>query len=221
MEKNQMRNHVHGGQPVVTAGQPLSDARAALVLVHGRGATAQSILPLGAEIAPVNATWLAPQAAGNTWYPYSFLSPMAQNEPGLSSALATLATLVEQIADAGIPADRIVLGGFSQGACLASEFVARNAQRYGGLLVFSGGLIGPPGTPRNYPGDLAGTPVFIGCSDVDFHIPVARVHETTAALTALGAEVTERIYPGMDHIIVPDEITAARKLVAGLIADRA
>jgi predicted esterase len=144
------------------------------------------------------------------------MNPIAQNEPYLSSALGRLAALVAEVEAAGIPAEKIVLAGFSQGACLASEFAARNARRYGGLLLFSGGLIGPPGTPRNYDGSLDGTPVFIGCSDVDFHIPLERVLETTAVLTELGAAVTEKIYPGMDHTIIQDEIDEARRVLRPL-----
>ncbi|MCI0647470.1 MAG: alpha/beta hydrolase, partial [Chloroflexi bacterium] len=182
----------HQNQPVLAAGKPLEQARAAVVLVHGRGATAESILALAGELYHPEVAYLAPQAAGNTWYPYSFLSPIAQNEPGISSGLAALAALLERVVVAGIPYERIVLGGFSQGACLATEFVARNARRYGGVLGYSGGLIGPPGTPRDYQGSLAGTPVFLGCSDVDPHIPKERVQETADVLTRLGGQVTMR-----------------------------
>ena len=187
-----------------------------MILVHGRGATAESILELAEYLSHPEMTYLAPQANGNTWYPYSFLNPIRQNEPGVSSALQVLADLVAQVEAVGIPAERIILAGFSQGACLASEFVARNARRLGGLLVFSGGLIGPPGTPRDYPGSLAGTPIFLGCSDVDFHIPKERVQESADVFTRLGATVTMRLYPGMDHTIIQDEIDEAQKIVAGL-----
>ena len=207
---------VHEDQRVYTAGVPLEQADVAVILLHGRGATARSILTLADEFAQPNIAFLAPQAAGNTWYPYSFLTPMDRNEPHLSSALATVAAVVAAVEEAGIPADRIVLGGFSQGACLASEWTARHARRYGGLLVFSGGLIGPPGTPRAYPGDLAGTPVFIGCSDIDAHIPVERVHETTQVLRGLGATVDERIYPQMGHTVNEDELAAAHALLASI-----
>ena len=184
-----------------------------MILLHGRGATAVSILELASLLPHRQMAYLAPQAANQTWYPYSFLAPMAQNEPGLSSGLTAVSTLLTHIESAGIPASRVIIGGFSQGACLASEFVARNAQRFGGLLVFSGGVIGPPGTPRNYSGSLGGTPIFIGCSDVDFHIPVERVRETTAVLSQLGGHVTEKIYPNMGHTIIPDEIDHARQIV--------
>lgn len=206
----------HQGQKVYTTGKPLNEAKAAMILVHGRGATAPSILELAGALAHPDIAYLAPQASGNTWYPYSFLSPMDQNEPGLSSGLQAVADVVAQVETAGIPAEKIIIGGFSQGACLASEFVARNARRYGGLLVFSGGVIGPPGTPRDYDGSLEGTPIFLGCSDADFHIPAERVHESTAVFEGLGADVTEKIYPGMGHTIIQDEIDHAQTIVKGL-----
>ena len=210
-------NNYHQNQPVVTRGRPLAAASAAMILVHGRGATAVSIMELADLLPHPGMAYLAPQAANDTWYPYSFMNPMEQNEPYLSSALARLESLVAEVEAAGIPAEKIVLAGFSQGACLASEFAARNARRYGGLLLFSGGLIGPPGTARSYDGSLDGTPVFIGCSDVDFHIPLERVRETTAVLTELGAAVTEKIYPGMDHTIIQDEIDQARHLLTNTL----
>jgi predicted esterase len=204
---------VHQGQPVYTAGKALTEAKGALILVHGRGATAQSILALGNELAHPDLAYLAPQAAGNTWYPHSFLMPLAQNEPYLSSALQRIGEVVAQIEAAGIQTERIILGGFSQGACLASEFVARNARRYGGLLVFSGGLIGPPGTPRDYAGSLADTPIFLGCSDVDFHIPKERVMESAEVFRRLGAQVTAKLYPNLGHTIIEDELKYARQMV--------
>ncbi|MBK7894523.1 MAG: dienelactone hydrolase family protein [Anaerolineaceae bacterium] len=210
-------NGPHQGQPILQQGKPLNEAQAAMILVHGRGATAQSILELAAVLPHPEMAYLAPQAAGNTWYPYSFLAPMPQNQPGLDSGLQAVAEAVAQAEAAGIPAEKIIIGGFSQGACLASEFVARQARRYGGLLVFSGGLIGPPGTPRDYDGSLDGTPVFIGCSDVDFHIPVERVAETAVTLTHLGAAVNKKIYPNMGHTIIQDEIDQAQKIVNNLL----
>jgi predicted esterase len=207
------KNGPHQGQPVYQAGQALDQAKAAMILVHGRGATAPSILELANALYHPEFAYLAPQAAGNTWYPQSFLSPITQNEPGISSGLAAIGGLIEQIEAAGIPADKIIIAGFSQGACLSSEFVARYARRYGGLLAFSGGLIGPPGTSRDYLGDLAGTPAFLGCSNVDFHIPEERVHETATTLTRLGAQVNEKIYPNMGHTIIQDEIDEAMKMV--------
>ncbi len=202
---------------MASAGQRLDQAQAALILLHGRGADAASILMLAEELFHPAYAYLAPQAANNTWYPYTFLAPMQQNEPWLSAALARVGEVVASVVAAGIPAERIVLGGFSQGACLASEFMARNARRYGGLLAFSGGLIGPPGAPRAYTGSLDGTPVFLGCSDVDPHIPKARVEETAAVLEGLGAQVTMRLYPGMGHTINADETNHARILLQGAL----
>lgn len=213
MPENNKINGPHQGQELLTAGKALHEAQAAMILIHGRGASAYDILELSALLPHPAIAYLAPQAADNTWYPFSFLSPMAQNEPGLSSALQVVGDLVAQVNNAGIPPDKIIIGGFSQGACLASEFVARNAQRYGALLVFSGGLIGPPATPRDYLGSLDGTPVFIGCSDVDFHIPLQRVQETAETLTGLDAAVTKKIYPNMGHTIIQDEIDQARCIV--------
>ena len=208
--------NLHQGQTLLQQGKPLNEAKAAMILVHGRGATAVSILDLAEVLPHPEMAYLAPQAQGNTWYPQSFLAPMPQNEPWLSSALQAVADAVATVEASGIPAERLIIGGFSQGACLASEFVARNARRYGGLLIFSGGLIGPPGTPRNYEGSLAGTPVFLGCSDVDFHIPVERVEETAVTLTHLGATVNKKIYPNMGHTIIQDEIDQAQKIVNNL-----
>ncbi len=206
----------HQGQPVVAAGAPLDQAQGAMILVHGRGATADSILTLVPEFARSDWAYLAPQAAGNTWYPYSFLAPIDQNEPGISSGLTAVADLLAQVTAAGIPPERVILLGFSQGACLALEFAARHARRYGGVVGFSGGLIGPDGTPRNYAGSLAGTPVFLGCSDVDFHIPKKRVEESAAVLQQLGGEVTMRLYPGMGHTVNQDEIEFVLELMRSL-----
>lgn len=211
-------NGPHRGYALLNEGKELGEARSALILIHGRGASAYDILELGSLLAPPEMAQLAPQASNYTWYPNSFLAPLAQNEPHLSSALQVVDDLVAQVEEAGIPSEQIIIGGFSQGACLASEFVARHARRYGGLLLFSGGLIGPPGSARDYEGSLAGTPVFIGCSDVDFHIPVERVQETADVLADLGAAVTKKIYPNMGHTIVQDEIDEARTIVA-LVAD--
>lgn len=208
----------HQGQELLTAGKPLDEAQAAIILIHGRGASAYDILELGHYLAPPEMSQLAPQAASSAWYPYSFLSPLAQNEPGLSSALQVITDLVAQVEEAGIPAEKIIIGGFSQGACLVSEFAARNARRYGGLLIFSGGLIGPPGTPRTYSGSLAGTPIFAGCSNVDFHIPLQRVEETAVVLADLGGAVTKKIYPNMGHTINQDEIDHAHKIVGQVVS---
>jgi len=187
-----------------------------MVMVHGRGATAESILELARELRHAELAYVAPQAAGYSWYPYSFLAPLHQNEPGLSSGLARLGEVLSLLASAGIPPERTVLLGFSQGACLTLEFAARNARRYGGVAGLSGGLIGPPATPRSYPDSFAGTPVFLGCSDRDPHIPRERVDETAEVLRQMGAEVTERIYPALGHTVNEDELEHVRRMVAGL-----
>ena len=204
---------LHQGQPLLKAGTALEEASAAMILVHGRGASAESILTLRDELNHDGFAYLAPQAANSTWYPYSFLAPFENNEPWLSSALSTLENTLETIQKAGIPASRTLILGFSQGACLAMEFIARNPQRFGGGVALSGGLIGPPGTDFSYPGSLEDMPIFIGCSDIDPHIPLERVQETTKALKGLGADVTERIYPGMGHTVNLDEIDHLRKMM--------
>jgi phospholipase/carboxylesterase len=191
---------------VVRAGAPIGVARAAIILVHGRGATAESMLGLADAFTAPDLAYVAPQAPTGSWYPYSFMAPIAQNEPHLSAALGTLTHVVDDLNRQGVPPERIVLLGFSQGACLALEFAARNARRYGGVVGLSGGLIGPPNTPRAYTGSLDATPVFLGCSDVDSHIPLARVHESGDVLAKLGGDVTKKIYPGMGHTIIQDEI---------------
>ena len=212
---------IHETQKLHTTGKPLAEAAHALVLLHGRGATAESILPLGEALGLSDFAVLAPQAKDFAWYPQRFTAPKEQNEPFLMSALNTVAALVQRIGEAGIPKERIVLGGFSQGACLASEFVARNPARYGGLLVFSGGLIGagPTVSAEAYSGSLAGTPVFVGCSDADPHISLERVQTTTRILKGLGATVTEEIYPGLGHTIVEDELEAAGRVLSGMTDD--
>jgi predicted esterase len=174
------------------------------------------VLALAAEVRTDDVAYLAPQAMGRTWYPYSFLAPIEQNEPALSSALRKIETLVEAVGREGLPPERLAFMGFSQGACLALEFTARHARRYAAVLGLSGGVIGPPGTPRNYAGSLAGTPALLGCSDVDPHIPLDRVHETADVFRALGASVDERIYPGMGHTVNRDELERVRQLLVGV-----
>lgn len=209
---------IHQNQPLRTAGVSLKDASAAILMLHGRGASAESILTLTDILGDLPGfAYVAPQAAGHTWYPHSFLAPIKANEPSMSSALDTVDATLQTLKEAGLPPERVVLLGFSQGACLASEYAARHAQRYGGLIVFSGGLIGPEGTPRDYEGSLDGTPVFLGCSDIDAHIPLARVHETAEVLERLGGKVTERIYPGMGHTINQNEIDAAQEMLQALV----
>jgi predicted esterase len=191
-----------------------------MVMVHGRGGSADDILSLTSEIGLPGFAFLAPQASANTWYPYSFLSPIDQNEPGISSGLAAIADVLAAIERAGIPPERVMLLGFSQGACLSLEFTARAARRYGGVAGLSGGLIGPEGTPRNHSGSLAGTPIFLGCSDVDPHIPEPRVVETATVLRRLGGDVDLRIYPGMGHTINEDELDAVRTMMRAVVEER-
>ena len=204
---------LHQGQPIITAGTPLAKARGAMIMLHGRGASAEDILMLAAELNQPDFAYLAPQAANNTWYPYPFLVPIEQNEPWLSSALAVIEDMLAQVAAANISPERTMLLGFSQGACLTLEFVARHARRYGGVAGLTGGLIGPDGTPRDYPGSLAGTPIFIGCSDVDAHVPKARVFESETVLRILGGDVTMRLYPNMGHTVNRDEIDFVRGMM--------
>ena len=206
----------HQGQPIRRAGQAPQSARAGILALHGRGARAEDILALCANLPLAEVAVFAPQAAGDGWYPNRFLAPLESNEPWLSSALALVEHTLAQIEGSGIPPERTLLLGFSQGACLALEFAARHARRYGGLVGLSGALIGPDGTPRAYPGSLAGTPVFLGCSDVDFHVPRQRVDEAAAVLRALGGAVTERLYPGLDHSVNADELDFVRKMVIDL-----
>lgn len=194
----------------------METATSAMILVHGRGASAESILDLARVLPHDSMAYLAPQAQGNTWYPNSFLAPIAANEPGITSGVAAIGALVEQVEAAGISAENLIIGGFSQGACLASEFVARNPRRYGGLLVFSGGVIGPLGMKRSDSGDLDGTPVFLGCSDRDSHIPLERVEESAEIFRALNGNVTKKIYPNMGHTINHDELRHAKEIVAKL-----
>jgi len=208
----------HAGQPVRSAGATLSQAPAAMVMIHGRGASADSILTLVPILNRPEIAYLAPQARGNTWYPYSFLSPIAENEPGISSGMRVIEFLLQHIAAAGIPVERTLLLGFSQGACLTTEFVARHARRYGGVAGLSGGLIGPDGTSRDYSGNLNQTPVFLGCSDVDSHIPADRVRESATVLTRLGGTVSMRLYPGMGHLVNDDEMESVRGLVDAVLA---
>lgn len=197
------------------SGAPLARAKAAMVLLHGRGASAENMLMLAEVFAQPDVACFAPQAPGGSWYPYSFLSPIDQNEPHLSRSLAAVGRLVQGLSDFGL--ERVVLLGFSQGGCLALEFAARNARRYGAVIGLSAGLIGPENTPRDYAGSLAGTRVFLGCSDNDAHIPLRRVKESSRVLGALGGEVVERIYPGMGHTINDDEIGQVRVALAGIL----
>ncbi len=211
--KDDRRSDPHAGQPILTAGPEPAQADATLVLVHGRGSTAESILSLHAELGLPALAALAPQAADNTWYPNSFLAPLEANQPYLDSALRRIESIVADLRARGVPSDRVALLGFSQGACLTLEYAVRRPRRYGGVIGLTGGLIGPPGTPRDYPGSLVGTPVFLGTSDPDPHVPYARVRETETVLTRMGATVELRRYPGMPHTVNQDELDATRALL--------
>ncbi len=203
----------HAGQPVLPHGPSPADARLTVILLHGRGDSADGILGLARALEPDDIAYLAPEATGHTWYPFSFLAPIHQNEPYLTSALRVVDNLVNALGEQGVPPERIVLIGFSQGACLSLEFAARHARRYAGIAALSGGVIGPPGTPRDYTGGFEGTPLFLGCSDVDAHIPIERVEESAEVFGRLGAAVDLRIYKGMGHSINADELAAVNNLL--------
>jgi len=206
----------HAGQPVLTDGVALEEARAAVIMVHGRGAGPKNILDLVPAIEVPDVAYLAPGASDGTWYPQSFMADIEQNEPGISSGISVVHALIDEVLAADIPADRIMLLGFSQGACLTCTAAQRRPGRYGGVIVFSGGLIGPPGTTWNAGGSFRGTPVFFGCSDRDAHVPEARVRESSTTFDHMGAVVTTRIYPGMGHLVNDDEVAFARDLLARL-----
>ena len=208
----------HAGPPILSAGPALELADAALVLLHGRGATAESILLLYTDLGVPQVAAFAPQAAGRSWYPQSFLAPLEANQPYLDSALRRVEALVSGLLAKGMGSQRIALLGFSQGACLAMEYVARHPRHYGAVMGLTGGLIGPPGTPRNYPGSLEGTPVFLGTSDPDPHVPLERVQETQRVLSGMGAQVELRRYPGMPHTINADELDACRAVLQNMLS---
>lgn len=211
--------HPHANQRVLHAGAPIESADATMILVHGRGAGPEDILSLGSAINRPRVALLAPAAAGGSWYPFGFMSPRERNEPYLSSALGVIDALVSDALQRGIPAQKILLLGFSQGACLSSEFTIRHPRRYGGLLALSGGLIGPPGTSwDDITASLEGTPVFLGCSDVDAHIPKERVIESEAVFARLGARVKRTLYPGMGHAVNEDEIAEVRTVIDEVLA---
>jgi len=203
---------------VLTAGPEARDAGATLVLLHGRGASAEDILSLYEALGLEDVAAVAPQAAGYTWYPQSFLAPMEMNQPYLDSALKKVDSVVGELLSRGVPSEKIALLGFSQGACLTSEYVARHPRKYGAVMALTGGVIGPAGTPRNYSGSLEGTPVFLGSSDPDPHVPFARVLETRDVLAKLGAKVEVRRYPGMPHTVNDEELEICRAMVEGVLA---
>jgi predicted esterase len=213
---NTITNQIHIEQPVLRGGVSLDQAKSVMILLHGRGASAEDIMSLANEFPQDRRAFLAPQAADYTWYPFRFIEPIEHNEPWLSSALEKVNRLMKQSENAGIPASKIILAGFSQGACLALEYAVRNARRFGGIIGFSGGLIGPPGTLWDFPGSLEKTPVFLGCDQNDFHIPRERVEETARILSSRQAEVTMEFYPDLGHSINMDEIQTSRALIGDL-----
>jgi phospholipase/carboxylesterase len=209
----------HAGQRVMHAGAPLASAKAAMVMVHGRNASPESILELSDVLDHPEFAYVGPAAAGGTWYPYSFMAPREQNEPGISSGLFVIESVVSNLIAQGFPAERIMLLGFSQGACLTSEFSIRHPRRYGGVMALSGGLIGPPGTTwDDVTTPLDGTSVFLGCSDVDPHVPAQRVLESEQVFRRLGATVMRKLYPGMGHTVSGDEIEIVQGVMDEVLA---
>lgn len=208
----------HEGQPLAVRGKPLEESRAVGVMIHGRDRTTVDILELASRIGNNSFAYLAPTAKDNTWYPYGFMEPIEKNEPYLSSALAVYDSLIHTLLEKGFSKQHIVLLGFSQGACLTSEYAVRHADRFGGIVLFTGGLIGPPETSWHYPGSFQGTPIFLGTSDVDSFVPAERVHESAAIFKQMGARVIERVYPGMGHIVNDDEIEVARAIMKDVSA---
>jgi len=200
-------------QNTITAGKSLDEAQKVLIMIHGRGGSAENILSLSAELNVADFALIAPQAPGNSWYPQSFIAPKSANEPSLSNALNQLSQLLDLLIEKGFSKSQIYILGFSQGACLSLEFAASYAGRFGGIVAFTGGLIGEQIDHRNYTGNFDGTPIFIGSSDPDFHVPVSRVHESTAVLENMGASVTEIIYRDMGHTITQSEIDQVNKLI--------
>jgi phospholipase/carboxylesterase len=213
-------SNVHRGQPVATRGKSLKESRGVAVMIHGRGRDADDILRVAERIGEESFAYLAPAAKDNSWYPYSFMEPIEKNEPYLSYALEVYDDLVNGLVEKGIPKRRIVLAGFSQGACLTAEYAVRHADRYGGVLLFTGGLIGPPGTRWDHEGSFGGTSVFLGTSDVDEFVPEERVRESAEVFEKMGANVTLRVYPGMDHIVNDDEVGAARKILREVASEK-
>ncbi len=206
-------NGPHQSQQIVTAGATVDQAEVAMILIHGRGASAQSMLMFADEFDTNNIHYRAIQAKGHTWYPRSFMAPKKMNQPGIKSGLQAIHNQISELNEAGIPTKKIMLLGFSQGACLTTEFAARHPQRYGGIIGLSGGLIGDKIDPQNYKGSMEQTPVFLGCSDRDPHIPQERVDLTEEIFQQIGANVTKKIYVGMGHTVNQNEIQHVQDLI--------
>lgn len=210
----------HKNQPVLIEGAPLKDAEVVMIMLHGRGATADSMLSLVNEFAQPNVAYIIPQAKQNTWYPYRFIEERRKNEPGITSGMQMIDYLIDETKKHGFVEKEIILLGFSQGACLALDYAARNPQKYGGVIGLSGGLIGKQLDYKDFSGNLEHTPIFLGCSDVDFHIPIDRVHETKKIFKLLNGSVTLKIYPDMDHTINKDEIEHVIKIIHGTVTKK-
>ena len=207
----------HLNSPVYNAGAPLEQAAGAVILLHGRGASAGDILNLAQVFYHPRLAYIAPEASGHTWYPRSFMAPRHSNEPYVTSAMHKIKATLDTLAGAGLSLDKVVICGFSQGACLSTEYVATHPARYGGLIAYTGGLIGPAGIRFDYPGDLAGTPTFLGSGDPDPHVPWSRVEESAAALEQMGASVRVERYAGRPHTINPQELAIGRDIVLSLV----
>lgn len=213
-------NGPHQKSKILEHGSSLSRAKAAMIMIHGRGATAKGMLPLADQFAQPDFYYAAPQAQNHTWYPYSFLEPIEKNQPGLSSGLQLIYDLLDSISQEGIPTVKIILLGFSQGACLVTEFAARHSQKLGGVVAFSGGLIGPKVSLENYSGSMDQTPVFIGCSDNDPYVPNERLDITSQVFEKLNANVNKQIYKGLGHTINEEEIKEVRGMMANILNKR-
>ncbi|QPC81508.1 alpha/beta fold hydrolase [Phototrophicus methaneseepsis] len=211
--------HPHENAPILETGVPIDEAKAAMVLIHGRGAGPHDMISLLGHINGPGYAYKVPGAANSTWYPNRFIVPRQQNEPYLSSALQKVDDVVAELVEQGIPTEKIMLLGFSQGACLAVEYAARHPHRYGGVVALSGGLIGADDELDDYDGQLAGTPIYLGCDDADFHIPQQRVHDSAAILSDMGADVTKQLFHGLGHTINNVELAVVRQMMQNLTAE--
>lgn len=212
--------NIHLQQPIVTRGVPLSEAKAVAIMVHGRNQTTEYVLNLVDRLNLSDVHYLAPQAAGNSWYPKGFMEKLEENEPYLSDSLACYEQRMNELVNQGIPKSQIILLGFSQGACLTAEYAIRNPDRYGGIILYTGGIIGPPGTDWSTTGSFSGTPVFLGSSDVDEWVPEHRIHETASHFEKLGARTEKVIYQGMGHLINDEEIEYGREIFRQVLDNR-